>query len=136
MKKLLVSLNTLIVLGLFVPVFAQEFSYLDDLTPVQKQKLTQFNYSYEQNVKSLDMRIDSFKAKINQLKEETDKTADQINLLTSAYERNMSVLNSQKEQLKKQLEKQYESVMTPEQYKQYLTQQLQAKNAFSDFINK
>ena len=136
MKKLLVSLNTLIVLGLFVPVFAQEFSYLDDLTPVQKQKLTQFNYSYEQNVKSLDMRIDSFKAKINQLKEETDKTADQINLLTSAYERNMSVLNSQKEQLKKQLEKQYESVMTPEQYKQYLAQQLQAKNAFSDFINK
>ena len=130
------ALNILIILGLFVPAFAQEFSYLDDLTPVQKQKLTQFNYSYEQNVKSLDMRIDSFKAKINQLKEETDKTADQINLLTSAYERNMSVLNSQKEQLKKQLEKQYESVMTPEQYKQYLAQQLQAKNAFSDFINK
>ena len=48
----------------------------------------------------------------------------------------VGALYLQYEQLKKQLETQYASVMTPDQYKQYLAQQLQAKNAFSDFINK
>lgn len=136
MKNIIYTLLLSFVFCLVTPAIADDFSYLEDLTAVQKQKLGQYNHSYAQSVKSLDMRINNYQEKINQIKSAQNASAEQVNLLITSYERNIKVLNTQKEQLKKQLESQYKSVMSAEQYKQYLAQQMQVQNAFSDFLRK
>lgn len=136
MKKILMALCILTFFSAAGVAFADGFDSLEGLSPVQKQKLTQIQYNFRQENDSLNTRIMDYQDKINQIKKQTDKTPEQINLLTAAYERNLSTLKSQQEQLKKQTEDMYKSVMTLEQYKQYQAQQLQAENAFSDFLRK
>lgn len=134
MKKLIIALGVLSVFC--VSALAQDFSYLENLSPVQKQKLTQIYNNYKQENNTLEMRITNYKDKLNQLSKQTDKSAEQINLLKSAYERNLSTLTEQQAQLKKYTDDLYKNVMTADQYKQYQAQQLQAENAFSDFLRK
>ena len=74
--------------------------------------------------------------KLNQIKASTDKSAEQISLLSSAYERNLMVLNAQVKQLKENQEAAYKQILTDNQYKEYSAQQLQVENAFSDFLRK
>lgn len=136
MKKLIVSFGVLTILSAASVAFAQDFSNLENLSPVQKQKLNQIYYNYKQENNSLEMRITSYKDKLNQLSKQTDKSAEQINLLKSSYERNLNTLTAQQNQLKKQTEDLYKSVMTADQYKQYQAQQLQTENAFSNFLRK
>ena len=119
-----------------IPVFAQDFSYLDDLSAVQKQKLTQIYHSYKQENQSLEMRIMDYQEKLKKLESIQDKKVEQIDLLKSAYERNIKTLAVQQELLKSKTERMYETVMTPNQYKQHLAQQMQIENAFSDFLRK
>ena len=57
-------------------------------------------------------------------------------MLISTYERNLKTLNVQKEELKKQTEALYKSIMTMKQYQQYQAQQMQVQNAFNDFLRK
>ncbi len=136
MKKRNLLIIFAVLFYFFVPAFAQEFAYLEDLTAVQKQKLSQIDYSYEQERKSLEMRILSYQDKLDKVKEMDDKSIEQINLLVSAYERNIKTLQVLQNQLKQKTEESYKTVMTPKQYKQYLAQQLQVENEFSDFIKK
>lgn len=121
---------------LATPAFSQDFSYLDDLSAVQKQKLSQIYHSYKQENNSLEMRIMDYQTKLNKLETLQDRSAEQINLLKTAYERNIKTLAVQQELLKSKTERMYETVMTPNQYKQHLAQQMQIENAFSDFLRK
>lgn len=136
MKKIIVLFGILFILSLSAPVFANDFSYLENLTPVQKEQLTRIYQSYKQENNSLDMQIMSYKNKMAQLENKSDKTIEQVNLLKSAYERNIAALTSRQNQLKTKTEDLYKGVMTPEQYKQHQAQQLQTENAFSDFLRK
>ena len=77
-----------------------------------------------------------FTNKINQIKNDSEKTSEQILLLTGAYERNLTALKAQQQQLKNQSEEFYKSVLTEEQYKQYQLQQFQVDNAFNEFLKK
>ena len=74
---------------LATPAFSQDFSYLDDLSAVQKQKLSQIYHSYKQENNSLEMRIMDYQTKLNKLETLQDRSAEQINLLKTAYERNI-----------------------------------------------
>ena len=121
---------------LATPAISQDFSYLDDLSAVQKQKLSQIYHSYKQENNSLEMRIMDYQTKLNKLETLQDRSAEQINLLKTAYERNIKTLAVQQELLKSKTERMYEAVMTPNQYKQHLAQQMQIENAFSDFLRK
>ena len=133
MKKIFVLI---FMISLATPAFSQVFSYLDDLSAVQKQKLSQIYHSYKQENNSLEMRIMDYQTKLNKLETLQDRSAEQINLLKTAYERNIKTLAVQQELLKSKTERMYEAVMTPNQYKQHLAQQMQIDNAFSDFLRK
>lgn len=119
-----------------IPVSAEDFAYLENLSAVQKQQLNRIYHSYKQENNSLEMRIINYKDKLIKLQEVSDISAEQANLLKTAYERNINVLTTQQERLKEQTEQQYKSVMSPEQYKQHLAQQMQVENAFNEFLRK
>lgn len=117
-------------------VFADNFDNLQNITPVQKQKLTQIQFSFKEENNALDMRIMEYNNKLNQLKTSTDKSPEQISLLTAAYERNLSTLKEQQKQLEQKTDALYKSVMTPEQYSQYKTQQVNVEDSFNKFLQK
>lgn len=134
MKKILLALVALGIIYSANVVMADSFDSLQSLTPVQKQKLTQIQFSYKNQIDSLETRIMEYKNKLARAKSDTTKTKEQIALLTSTYERNISTLETQKEQLESAMDNAYKSVMTLEQYKQYRAQQINVQDAFSEFV--
>lgn len=136
MKKLAIILG---LIGLFFVSnmsFAEDFDALEGLTAVQKQKLSQIQYSYKQSNDSLEMRIMEYNNKIAKVKADVEKTPEQVALLTGAYERNLSTLKTQQQILKQQTEAQYKAVMTDEQYAQFKAQQINVQEAFKNFLQK
>ena len=117
-------------------VFAEGFDSLEGLTPAQMQKLTQIQYNFKQENNSLEMRIMDYNNKIAQVKNDKDKTPEQVSLLTSAYERNLSTLKTQQKILEQKTDAMYKSVLTPEQYNQYKAQQLNVQDSFNNFLQK
>ncbi len=117
-------------------VFAEDFDALNGLTAAQKQKLTQIQYNYKQENNSLEMRIMDYNNKLQQLKNDKDKTESQVSLLAGAYERNLQTLKAQQNQLKQQTDALYKSVMTDEQYKQYNARQTNVDESFKNFLQK
>ena len=118
------------------PAIAADFSYLKDLTPVQKQKLERYGYSYQQNIHSLDMRIDNYRNKIKQINSQQNVPKQQADLLIFSYEKNIKTLVAQKDELKEKMDSQYKSILTEEQYKQYSAHPVLIQNSFSDFLRK
>ena len=57
-------------------------------------------------------------------------------VLTSAYQRNIESLKAQQEELANKLDDDYKSILTDEQYKQYILQKEYAQNSFSKFLQK
>lgn len=136
MKKLAIILG---LIGLFFVSnmsFAEDFDALEGLTAVQKQKLSQIQYSYKQSNDSLEMRIMEYNNKIAKVKADVEKTPEQVTLLIGAYERNLSTLKTQQQILKQQTEAQYKAVMTDEQYAQFKAQQINVQEAFKNFLQK
>ena len=134
MKKLFLSL---LVAGLLSgAAFAEMFDNLTDLSPAQKDQLTRVYETFKIKNNELETKIMDYTNKLNQIKASTDKSAEQISLLTSAYERNLMVLNAQVKQLKENQDAAYKQILTDNQYKEYSAQQLQVENAFSDFLRK
>ena len=117
-------------------VFAEGFDSLEGLTPAQMQKLTQIQYNFKQENNSLEMRIMDYNNKIAQVKNDKDKTPEQVSLLTSAYERNLSTLKTQQKILEQKTDSMYKSVLTPNQYNQYRLQQINVQDSFSNFLQK
>lgn len=134
MKKLFLSL---LITGLLSgAAFADMFDNLSDLSPVQKEQLTRVYETYKIKNNEIDTKIMEYSDKLNKIKASTDKSSEQIALLSSAYERNIVVLNAQAKQLKENLDAAYKQILTDNQFKEYSAQQLQVENAFSDFLRK
>ena len=136
MKKTTLLLGIIAILASSASVFAYGFDSLENITPAQKQKLTQIQYNYKQENNSLEMRIMDYNNKIAQVKNDKDKTPEQVSLLTSAYERNLSTLKTQQKILEQKTDAMYKSVLTPEQYNQYKAQQLNVQDSFNNFLQK
>ena len=136
MKKTTLLLGIIAILASSASVFAEGFDSLENITPAQKQKLTQIQYNYKQENNSLEMRIMDYNNKIAQVKNDKDKTPEQVSLLTSAYERNLSTLKTQQKILEQKTDAMYKSVLTPEQYNQYKAQQLNVQDSFNNFLQK
>ncbi len=117
-------------------VFAEMFDNLEGLTADQKQRLTNIYQGYKQENNELEMKIMDYTNKINRVKQDPDKSPEQVSLLTSAFERNIETYKSQQKLLEKTLNEQYKNVMTPEQYSQYANQQVNVQDAFSKFLQK
>ncbi len=136
MKKNLLSFLLLSAFLFSGAVFAEMFDNLRNITPIQKQQLSNTYFEYKQRNNDLENKLSQYQSKLNQLQDEKDKTPTDISLLRSAYERNISVLKSQQAQLKKETDEKYKSIMTLEQYQEYQAQQLQTDNAFQNFLRK
>ena len=134
-KKLFLLIIVLSAFG-SIPAFSQDFAYIENLSPVQKQQLSRVYQAYKQENNSLEMRIINYKDKLIQLQDVSDISVEQIELLRTSYERNIKVLTTDQERLKAQTEQRYKNIMSPEQYKQYLAQQMQVENAFNEFLRK
>ncbi len=136
MKNIVYKLLLLFIFCMVTPAIAADFSYLKDLTPVQKQKLERYGYSYQQNIHSLDMRIDNYRNKIKQINSQQNVPKQQADLLIFSYEKNIKTLVAQKDELKEKMDSQYKSILTEEQYKQYSAHPVLIQNSFSDFLRK
>ena len=137
MKKTTLLLGIIAILASSsATVFAEGFDSLENITPSQKQKLTQIQYNYKQENNSLEMRIMDYNNKIAQVKNDKDKTPEQVSLLTSAYERNLSTLKTQQKILEQKTDSMYKSVLTPNQYNQYRLQQINVQDSFNNFLQK
>lgn len=136
MKKTALLLGIVAILASSNVVFAEGFDALEGITPAQMQKLTQIQHNFKQENNSLEMRIMEYNNKIAQIKNDVDKTPEQISLLTGAYERNLSTLKTQQKILEQKTDALYKSVMTIEQYNQYKAQQINVQDAFKNFLQK
>ena len=136
MKKTTLLFGVMAVLASSGIVFAEGFDSLDGITPVQMQKLTKIQYNFKQENNSLEMRIMDYNNKIAQVKNDPDKTPEQVTLLTSAYERNLSTLKTQQKILEQKTDAMYKSILTPEQYNQYKAQQINVQDSFNNFLQK
>ena len=134
MKKGLLALAIVGIIFSSNVVMAEEFDSLQNLTPVQKQKLSQLQLSYKTQIDALENRIMTYQDKLAKAKTDATKTKEQIALLTGAYERNISTLETQKKQLENAMKKSYQTVMTPQQYQEYSAQQIKVQDAFSEFV--
>ena len=136
MKKTTLLIGIVALLASSSLAFAEGFDSLENITPAQKQKLTQIQYNYKQENNSLEMRIMDYNNKINQVKNDPDKTPEQVSLLTSAYERNLATLKAQQKVLEQRTDSMYKSILTPEQYNQYKVQQINVQDSFNNFLQK
>lgn len=136
MKKTGFILTLLLLFSSFGTVFAQDFDNISDLTQDQKDKLAEIQANYKKEYNTNESKIMEYTNKLNQIKTETDKTPEQITILTGAYERNLIAIKASQQQLKQKTEELYKSVLTETQYKQYQLQQNQVENAFSEFLKK
>ena len=116
--------------------FAEMFDNLENLTLEQKLKLTNIYQEYKLENDQLENRIMQYTNKINSLKNDPDKTPEQVSLLTGAYERNVQTLKSQQRLLEKTTDELYKLNMSAEQYQQFSAQKLQVQDAFNDFLKK
>ena len=136
MKKTALLIGIATIFAFSGVVFAEGFDSLEGLTPAQMQKLTQIQYNFKQENNSLEMRIMDYNNKIAQVKNDKDKTPEQVSLLTSAYERNLSTLKTQQKILEQKTDSMYKSVLTPKQYNQYKLQQINVQDSFNNFLQK
>lgn len=115
-------------------VYAESFDTIQNLTPVQKQKLSQVQFGYKNQIDALETKIMEYNTKLAKAKADKTKTKEQLALVVGAYERNIATLETQKKQLETAMNNAYKSVMSAEQYKEYSSQQLKVNDAFSEFV--
>lgn len=117
-------------------VFADSFDNLSNLTTAQKEQLTQIHDAYKQENNAIETKIMEFNSKIAKIQKETDKSASDISVLTSAYQRNVDSLKAKQQKLAKQLDEDYKAVLSEEQYRQYELQKGFVDTAFNNFLQK
>ncbi len=134
MKKFLLTLSIVGIIASVNIAMAESFDSLQNLTPVQKQKLTQIQFNYKSQIDALDNRIMDYKNKLAKAQADVTKSKEQKALITSSYQRNIQTLETQKAQLEEAMKNSYKSVMTAEQFREYSSQQLKVQDAFSEFV--
>lgn len=136
MKKFLI-ISLVIITGLFQNfACADDFSSLSNLTNEQSAKLSKIYNSFKLQNDELENQIMVYYDKINRLKSLTDKTPEQISLMTATFENNINSLKEKQRLLKSSTDGLYKEVLTIQQYQQYQAQQLRTENAFADFLRK
>lgn len=134
MKKFLLALSMVGIIASTNVVLAESFDSLNNLTPVQKQQLSQIQFNYKTQIDALDNKIMNYKNNLARVQSDITKSKEQIAIATSTYQRNIQTLETQKAQLEDAMRNSYRSVMTPEQFRQYSSQQLKVQDAFSEFV--
>lgn len=134
MKKIMLALFVLGTIASANVVIADSFDKLQNLTPIQKQKLSQVQFSYKSQIDVLNNQIMDYKNKLAKAQSDVTKSKEQIALITSSYQRNIQTLETQKSQLEDAMNNSYKSIMTPEQFREYSSQQLKVQDAFSEFV--
>ncbi len=136
MKRMSFLIAVLLIFSASNIVFAEMFDNLNGLSAEQKVKLTNIYQQYKIENNKLEDRIMEYNNKINYLKNDNDKTQEQISLLVGAYERNVETLKSQQRILQKNTDELYRQNMTPEQFEQYMLQKDNVQDAFTNFLKK
>lgn len=134
MKKFLLTLSIVGIIASVNVAMAESFDSLQNLTPVQKQKLTQIQFNYKSQIDALENKIMDYKNKLARAQSDVTKSKEQKALITSSYQRNIQILETQKAQLEDAMRSSYRSVMTAEQFREYSSQQLKVQDAFSEFV--
>ena len=116
--------------------FAEVFDNISNLTETQKEQLTKVHDNYKEENNKIETQIMDFNSKLLKIKAEKDKTDSDIQILTSAYQRNIDSLKEQQKELTKKFNEDYKSILTEEQYKQYELQLEYAQSAFTKFLQK
>lgn len=116
--------------------FAEVFDNLTNLSPAQKDELTRTYQKYKTEYNSYETRIMEYTDKLNKLKSDSEKTPEQMAVLTGAYERNLTTLKAQQKKLEEETDAAYQSILTVDQYKEYKEQQVNTENAFNNFLKK
>ncbi len=136
MKKYSLILALSFLLSSINICYAINIENISNLTPEQKTKIAEIQTAYTKEYNENETKIMDYTNKLNQIKADTEKTADQISILAGAYERNLIAIKARQQQLKNETEEQYHALLTEEQYKEYQMQQLQVDNAFNEFLKK
>ncbi len=136
MKKFVFLFGVMFAFTAFNAVIADGFDALEGLSANQKQELTEIQSNYKKQNDSLDNKIMEYNNKLDQIKNDKEKTPSQISLLSAAYERNLETLKAQQKQLKQETDASYKSIMTEDQFKQYQAQQIKVDDSFSKFLQK
>ena len=105
MKKILLAFAIIGIIYSSNVVFAESFDTLQNLTPTQKQKLSQIQFSYKNQLDALENKIMAYQDKLAKAKADTTKTKEQIALMIGAYERNIATLEAQKKQIENAMKK-------------------------------
>lgn len=99
--------------------FAADYSSVTGLSPMQTEQLKRIEFAYKQQYETIEKRIQNYKEKINEVKNDTEKSTEQKSLLTGAYERNIEILKKQQKQAADVAENSYKSTLNEEQYQQF-----------------
>lgn len=134
-KNILLTISALVLISSNIAL-AEDFDSLENITPVQKQKLSQIHFKYKQDYNSLEQRIIEYNSKMAVLQKDTEKSPAEIAMLKAAYERNLKTLKAQQAQLETDTDTLYKNVLTEEQYAQYKSQKQQTEDAFNNFLQK
>ena len=134
MKKFLLALSIIGIIASTNIVMAESFDSLQNLTPAQKQELSQIQFNYKNQIDALDNKIMNYKNNLARVQKDITKSKEEIALVSSSYQRNIQTLETQKSQLEDAMRNAYRSVMTTEQFRQYSSQQLKVQDAFSEFV--
>ena len=134
MKKFLLALSIIGIIASTNIVMAESFDSLQNLTPAQKQELSQIQFNYKNQIDALDNKIMNYKNNLTRVQKDITKSKEEIALVSSSYQRNIQTLETQKSQLEDAMRNAYRSVMTTEQFRQYSSQQLKVQDAFSEFV--
>lgn len=135
MKKITILLAVIFLMNMTL-VWADEFDGLNEITPEQKEKLSQIHLKYKTENNALEQKIIEYNTQIFKLKHSAGKTPQEISLLTTAYERNISAIKEEQKQLEDNVNSLYKSILTEEQFKQYEEQQKKTEEAFNKFLQK
>lgn len=112
-------------------VQAGSFDNITDITEEQKTRLNEIQLDYEKEFRSLEKKFENFSAKLDNIRTAQDKTKEQIDILSAAYERNLIVIRNMQEILSINTDNKYKEILTKKQYNQYRTE----KNKIHDSLD-
>lgn len=112
-------------------VQAGSFDNITDITDEQKTLLNEIQIDYEKEFQSLEKKFENFSEKLDNIKTAQDKTKEQIDILSAAYERNLIVIRNMQEILSINTDNKYKEILTKKQYSQYRTE----KNKINDCLD-
>ena len=135
-KLLLTGILTAGILFSGLTSFAVKIEEIPGLTSEQKAELAKISENYTKEYNALETSIMNYTDKLNRVKADKEKSAEQISLLTGAYERNLESLKSRKTLLENTTDAKYKELLTQEQYQILKSQDQTVQSSFDKFLQK